>query len=205
MEAVFFDFDGVLTTDKHGSDTTNRYLGEATGLGFAHVDQALERHNDALLLGRLTHADVWPEVCRELGQDIDYGLLDAAFRSTPMNKGVLALARRLRVRVRLGIITDNKADRMDCLRRMHGLDAWFDPIVVSAEAGVSKAGAAIFEHACRLAGLRPAQCLLIDNSRRNLDTAAAAGLATLCHDDARNDMAALRGALERRLGASWLA
>ncbi|WP_201282284.1 HAD family hydrolase [Chromobacterium phragmitis] len=127
-------------------------------------------------------------------------MLDAAFRSTPMNEGVLALARRLRGRVRLGIITDNKADRMDCLRALHGLDAWFDPIVVSAEAG-----AAIFEHACRLAGLRPAQCLLIDNSRRNLDTAAAAGLATLFHDDARNDVAALRGVLERRLGASWLA
>lgn len=32
MDAVFFDFDGVLTTDKYGSDTTNRYLGEAPGL-----------------------------------------------------------------------------------------------------------------------------------------------------------------------------
>ncbi|WP_231137380.1 HAD family hydrolase [Chromobacterium paludis] len=202
---MLFDFDGVLTTDKYGSDATNRYLAQTTGLAFARVDQALERHNDALLLGRLTHRDVWPEVCRELGWNIDYGVLDAAFRSTPMNADVLALARQLHGRVRLGIITDNKADRMDCLRRMHGLDAWFDPIVVSAEAGVSKADAAIFEHACRLAGLRPAQCLLIDNSRRNLDTAAAAGLATLFHDDARNDVAALRGALARMLGAGWLA
>lgn len=52
IRAVLFDFDGVLTTDKYGSDTTNRYLAQTTGLAFERVDQALERHNDALLLGR---------------------------------------------------------------------------------------------------------------------------------------------------------
>ncbi|WP_223253497.1 HAD family hydrolase [Chromobacterium amazonense] len=202
IQAVFFDFDGVLTTDKYGSDTTNRYLGEATGLGFAKVDQALERHNEALLLGRASHADIWPEVCRELGREIDYRLLDAAFRSTPMNAGVLSLARQLHGRYRLGIVTDNKRDRMDCLRALHGLDALFDPIVVSAEIGLVKTDGGMFEHALRLTGLRPAQCLFIDNSRRNLAVAATLGMATIFHDDERNDAQALRGALERRLGIS---
>ncbi|MDE1715458.1 HAD-IA family hydrolase [Chromobacterium amazonense] len=200
IEAVFFDFDGVLTTDKYGSDTTNRYLGEATGLGFAKLDQALERHNEALLLGRLSHDDIWPEVCRELGREVDCRLLDAAFRSTPMNQAVLDMARQLHGCYRLGIITDNKRDRMDCLRALHGLDALFDPVVVSAEIGLVKTDGGMFEHALRLIGLGAAQCLFIDNSRRNLETAAAWGMATLSHDDERNDSQALRGALTRRLG-----
>ncbi|MBP4044483.1 HAD family hydrolase [Chromobacterium violaceum] len=202
MDAVFFDFDGVLTTDKYGSDTTNRYLGEATGLGFDRIDQALERYNDDLLLGRLGHPDVWSALCCELGLEMDYNLLDAAFRSTPMNEGVLALARRLQGRFRLGIITDNKSDRMDCLRAMHELDELFDPIVVSAAVGANKSGGEIFQHALALCGLRPERSLFIDNSRRNLEVAAGLGMATLFHDDVRNDVLALRQALERILGIS---
>ncbi|MEO2219155.1 HAD-IA family hydrolase [Chromobacterium vaccinii] len=203
ISTVFFDFDGVLTTDKYGSDTTNRYLGNTTGLGFERVDRAMERYNDALLLGRLSHCDIWPDLCRELEVDIDFALLDVAFRSTPMNEGVLALARRLQGRFRLGIITDNKQDRMDCLRALHGLDALFDPIVVSAAVGADKLDGEIFRHALALRGLRPEQCLFIDNSRRNLETAGRMGMATIFYDDEANDVQRLSLALRQSLGAAF--
>ncbi|SUX53767.1 HAD-IA family hydrolase [Chromobacterium vaccinii] len=205
ISTVFFDFDGVLTTDKYGSDTTNRYLGNATGLGFERVDRVMECYNGALLLGRLSHRDIWPNLCRELEADIDFALLDEAFRSTPMNEGVLALAWRLRGSFRLGIITDNKQDRMDCLRALHGLDGLFDPIVVSAAIGADKSDGEIFRHALALCGLRAGQCLFIDNSRRNLETAGRMGMATIFHDDEINDVERLSLALRQSLDAAFTA
>ncbi|UTH73561.1 HAD-IA family hydrolase [Chromobacterium sp. IIBBL 290-4] len=192
IQAVFFDYDGVLTTDKYGSDTTNRYLSQASGLPFERIDQAMDRYNDELLLGKLTHQDIWADLCRDLEYPLDIGWLDAAFRSTPRNDAMFDLARQLKGRYRLGIITDNKLDRMICLAKHQDLDALFDPIVVSARLGFGKQDSEIFQHALAQASLPAEACLFIDNSQRNLEVAANLGMATLHHDDGKNDVGRLR-------------
>jgi putative hydrolase of the HAD superfamily len=40
-KAVFFDFDGVLTLDRTGSLTTNRYLNQTTGIPLERIDAAI--------------------------------------------------------------------------------------------------------------------------------------------------------------------
>lgn len=195
IRAVFFDFDGVLTTDRTGSLTTLRFLSQATGIALAALREAFTEHNDALNLGRTSHAQIWPAVCRRLGTPIDIGLLEAAFESTPLNTAMFRLARRLRQRCSVGIITDNKKDRMDCLKVSAALPALFDPIVVSAEAGSDKRGPLIFERALTLAAARPGECVFIDNSRDNLVAPAALGLHTIFFDDERNDVQGLAVAL----------
>ncbi|MFP3822323.1 HAD-IA family hydrolase, partial [Bacillus sp. SIMBA_008] len=78
----------------------------------------------------------------------------------------------------VGLITDNKADRMATLSALHDLPATFDPIVVSAEVGSGKDGPAIFQHALARLGVAPVECLFIDNTAANLRAAAALGMAT---------------------------
>lgn len=196
IKAVFFDYDGVLTTDKTGSLTTCRYLAGATGIDLAAVKAAFSRHNADLTLGRTTHRQAWGEICQSLGQELDIGLLREAFESTPLNAGMLALARKLKRSNIVGIITDNKKDRIDHLRQHQGLDSMFEPIVVSAEIGADKKGDAIFLHALRLAGVRAEEAVFIDNSRDNLVAPAALGIKAIFHDDERNDIDALTEALE---------
>lgn len=197
IKAVFFDYDGVLTTDKTGSLTTCRYLSGATGIELSAVRAAFRRHNADLTLGRTTHRRVWGEICRSLGHDLDMDLLRKAFESTPMNAGMLSLARELKRKCVVGIITDNKKDRLEHLRRYQGLDTVFNPIVVSAEVGADKKGEDIFLHALRLAGVSPREAVFIDNSKDNLVAPGALGIHTVFHDDARNDLGALSEALRR--------
>jgi len=197
IQAILFDFDGVLTTDKTGSLTTNRYLSEATGIAFATIQAALKPFNHGLLLGKTTHAAIWPEVCARLGRDIDFALLDAAFKSTPLNTAMFDLARSLKHRYRIGIITDNKLDRIDCLRAHHQLDALFDPIVVSAAVGSDKSDEAIFQYALDQLGTKPGECLFIDNTASNLDAPAHLGMRVVHFDDEANDIPALIDALRQ--------
>src|SRR5262245_6111214 len=110
VRAIFFDFDGVLTTDKTGSITTLRYVSAATGIGLGRLYEAFREHNDALNLGRTTYSAIWPMVCDKLNSRIDMALLSAAFESTPFNPGMLQLARNLRQHYSVGIITDNKKE-----------------------------------------------------------------------------------------------
>ena len=138
IKALFFDFDGVLTMDKTGSLTTTRYLSHATGIEHMRVKAAFARFNEDLIRGKCTHASIWDEVCRDIGTNIDIALLDRAFASTPIDDEMLALAKRLRCNYVVGMITDNKQDRMDCLERLHRLSSLFCPVVVSAAVGSTK-------------------------------------------------------------------
>jgi len=134
-------------------------------------------------------------VCAALGTGLPIEALEVAFQETPMNLRMLELARHLRARHCVGIITDNKADRIDFLRKQHGLAEWFDPIVVSAEVGSGEDHTAIFERALTLVGASPAECIFIDNTEDNLVVPSALGMWTL-HFDERNEIDTLRSSIE---------
>lgn len=191
IKAVFFDFDGVLTTDKTGSATTTRHLSQRTGLEISAVKAAYSRHNASLTLGKTTHDRVWRQLCDELGHSLNFSLLREAFESTPLNEKMFDLARKLRQTHVVGIITDNKKDRLDHLRRQHRLDELFCPVIVSAEVGFDKSGPEIFLAALRSVGVRANEAVFIDNNRDNLVAPAALGMRVCFHDDETNDIEAL--------------
>lgn len=191
IKAVFFDYDGVLTTDKTGSLTTNRYLSQAAGIDFSKVKAAFSQYSRALTLGKTTYAQIWQQVCSELGWDLSVNLLYEAFESTPVNAGMFSLARQLKARYSVGIITDNKKDRIDHLKKTQNLETLFSPIVVSAEIGTDKESTEIFLHAMNCTAVSPEESVFIDNNRENLVAPSAMGFKTIFHDDETNDIAAL--------------
>jgi putative hydrolase of the HAD superfamily len=188
IKAVFFDYDGVLTTDKTGSLTTTRYLSRVTGLALPTVRAAFSRYNNDLTLGKTTHAQIWSNICRAMGREVDICLLYEAFESTPINARMFSLARQLKERLFVGIITDNKTDRIDHLKRYQKLSSVFDPIIVSAEVGADKGNAEIFLIALRHAGVSPEEAVFVDNNRDNLEAPNALGMKTIFHDDEQNDI-----------------
>lgn len=196
IRAILFDFDGVLTTDRTGSTTTTRYLSRRTGIELSKVQSAFRRFNDDLTLGRTTHAAAWGEICADLGQAVDFRLLEEAFESTPMSERMLGIARELRSRHAVGIVTDNKKDRIDTLKRLHDLPRLFDPIVVSSEVGIGKEDAGIFLVALQSLRVKAEECVFIDNNADNLVAPEALGMKTIHFDDEKQDFAALLAGLK---------
>jgi HAD superfamily hydrolase (TIGR01549 family) len=189
MKAVFFDYDGVLTLDKTGSLTTCKYLSSITGIELGALLSAYKSFNRELTLGLKTHADIWVALCELLGVDIEEGQLIEAFKSTPLNTRMIELAVELKSRgLLLGIITDNKMDRIQYLRKLQELDHIFDTIVVSSELGFDKKNPEIFTKALHDLTLPPAQCVFIDNDESNLVIPRQLGMRTILHDDVVNDV-----------------
>lgn len=191
IDCVFFDYDGVLTTDATGSTTTCRYLSERAAVPIERVRLAFARHNRALTLGHVTHEAVWPEICAAIGRALPLQLLTDAFDSTPANGAMFDLARRLRVACSVGIITDNKSDRMRRLIAVQRLGELFEPIVVSAAEGVSKESKMLFERALAAAGVQAERSVFIDNDSENVAVAATCGMHAIHFDHVRNDVDAL--------------
>jgi len=195
IDCVFFDYDGVLTTDATGSTTTCRFLSQRADVPIERVKEAFARHNRALTLGQVTHEAVWPEICADIGRVLPLQWLTEAFDSTPANHAMFDLARRLRSGCRLAIITDNKSDRMRRVTAVQQLTQLFDPIVVSAEEGVSKESKTLFERAMAAASVQPAHSVFIDNAPENVAVAAACGMRAIHFDHVRNDVRALAARL----------
>lgn len=197
IQAVFFDFDGVLTRDRTGTLTTCRFLAQATGIAFDDLHAAFEPHRAALARGQATRDATWPLVCAAVGRDIPRELLVRAFESTPLDPAIFAFANSLGRRGKVGIITDNPSDRMDVVRKTLWLDRVFAPIVVSAEEGRAKDDPLIFRQALVRAAVTAEQAVFIDNVQDNVDVAGSVGMHALFFDDEQRDMAKLARELLR--------
>jgi len=196
LKAVLFDFDGVLTTDKTGSLTTCKYLSNVTGINSHDISSAYKLFNNDLLLGKTTHSQIWNLFCDILGKQINDNLLIEAFKSTPLNQPMIDIANSLKNKgLFLGIITDNKKDRIDFLREYHKLDNIFNCITVSADFGVDKSSQDIFIIASNKLNTSPENCLYIDNQPKNLTIPKDIGMKTYFHDDSINDINLLKNQL----------
>jgi len=196
IRAIYFDFDGVLSTDKNGNLTTCGYLAKETGLDYEKVIECY-RGNSKILKAGGVHSEMWADFCACLGKDIDISLLKGAFLSSPRNEVMFELAKALKKHYKLGIITDNPKERFDTLIEAWKLNELFDTVVVSANVGSTKKEPAIFEKALVDLNMKADEAVFIDNNKVNLVVSGEMGMHVIYYDDAKNDIEGLKKELER--------
>ena len=200
IKAILFDFDGVLTIDKTGSTSITKYIAEQTGLPLSSVKDAYYKFNKALLYGKLTHPEMWQEFCELLQTAIDYQVLTDSFIHTALDEKMVNLLKTLKSRYRIGLITDNKRDRIDAIIRHHGWEDLFDVVAVSADLHSGKEQPEIFRYVFEQLSLSPEECVFIDNTAKNLVVPETLGMHTVLFDDERRDVRAFEQTLRTLLG-----
>ena len=110
-------------------------------------------------------ADVWDWYCGELDGEL------------------MTFAASLRPRARTAIIS-NSADgaRREELGR-YALDEIFDPIIYSHEVAMAKPDPAIFELACTLMSVAPAEMIFVDDVAGHIAAARGLGIHGILHRD----------------------
>ena len=124
IKGLFFDFDGVLTLEKHGTPTMVSYIAEQTKMPMSIIEAAYRKYNRDLLYGNITHRDMWQPFCREIGRDVPYEVLERSFLNMTLDPRMIEYIREKKSSCLIGMITDNKADRIQAiLTRQSGLQA----------------------------------------------------------------------------------
>lgn len=198
IKAIFFDLDGVLTTDAKGSLTMSKNLCEMVpGLSVQEVLDSYRQDIEALNMGRISMSDVWKRMCATFKIPGSNELLHEMMQKALKNDEMFNLARSLSGKYCLGIITDNSRERMEILTADMQLEALFDPIIISAVEHASKndGSTIIFDAALRKAACNADEAVFIDNQEKNLVIPVKMGMKTYWHDDVKNDVAALRTTL----------
>ena len=196
IKGIFFDFDGVITMEKQGTPPMIAYIAKATGLPTEAVEKAYRRHNRALLMGEVTHPDMWKSFCEELKTEIDYEIIKGAFLNITLDQAVLSYIRELKEKYLIGMITDNKVDRIETILQEKSLEELFDVVVISAQVHCWKTDEKIFEEALKRSGLEPRECVFIDNSAQNLEVPGRMGFRTVYFDDEKRELGEIRKILE---------
>ncbi|MEJ2277045.1 MAG: HAD-IA family hydrolase [Candidatus Lokiarchaeota archaeon] len=89
------------------------------------------------------------------------------------------VASYLKTMFHLAFISNDIKEWSKFLRKKFDLNKFFDVIVVSGEEGFRKPNSSIFKCLLKNADVLPQECLLVDDSLRNLQSAAKIGFKTI--------------------------
>ena len=187
IKKIFFDFDGVLTTDKTGSYTNCKYFSQKIGVDAKELLSKVKQFDEKIDAGKISEKDVWELICKEAGVEFSPNWLQEAFINTPIDELMLEYARQLKNKYSVGIITDNSIERMNIIIEQNQGFNIFDTIIISEDVKCTKKGTEIFKVTTQRANVNAKECIFIDNKQKNVDSAKNAGLIGVYFDDEKRD------------------
>jgi epoxide hydrolase-like predicted phosphatase len=172
----------------------------------AYADGADVNPIHALERGECSNEDFERALASELvletgGSVVSRGLLERMFAGSRLDEAMIGLFRRLRARgVPTGLLSNSWGGGYP--REL--FPDLFDAVVISSEVGMRKPEPGIFRHAVELLGLRPAECIFVDDIDANVAAAEQIGFIGVLHtqSDATGERLAelLDLRLDRKLG-----
>ena len=186
IQAVLFDFSGVLTTSPWPTITASAG-GDMTFLtGPYHEDTDHPWHR--LERGEIT-IDEWlaavNAAAEEAGRTLDLTPMQTLLTDLAVHDDVVAHIGGLRADgYRTALVTNNVREAEAGWRAMIPVDDLFDIVVDSSSVGMRKPAPAIFTHTLDLlGGVAPDRAVFLDDVESNLVGARLAGLHTILVDD----------------------
>ena len=193
IDAVIFDFGGVLASNGRPSDVARRFPNDPVekvmkvmmgdyGQDTDHPWHRLERGEISMAKYRQELAPLVLEaglqpMTAPAGESTTHGssaAIGIAFEPNPL---VIELVHELKAAgFRLGVLTNNVREFRDLWWSMLDFPAIFDDIVDSHEVGMRKPNPAIYELALDRLGVSAARTAFLDDARSNVDAATSAGL-----------------------------
>ena len=198
IKTVFFDYDGVMTFEKTGTQSICSYISKNYNIDKNIFENEYRKYNSDLSNGKTTHEKIWNKLCLNLKENIPITILYDSFVNTPIDMEMYKLVKNIKDNnIKTGLITDNKTDRIKAIAEKYKLDTIFDVITISAEIGSGKENKEIFINALADFNCRPDECIFIDNQEDNLTIPKNMGMYTLFFDDEKRDMNKLKMELKK--------
>jgi len=177
IRAVFFDLGGVILRTEQPARRTDLAL--SLGLTYKEIDRAVFENDSSrqASLGLISEDQHWLNVAASLHlpEDRIEHLRFEFFAGDQLDLTLVDLMRSLRPAVRVGLISN----------AWNGLRAWitkqgfadtFDDMLISAEIGIAKPDARIYQAAMQNLHVLPHESVFLDDTLRNVEAARMLGM-----------------------------
>lgn len=179
IKGVIFDFGGVISTghNKEHVDEILDLLGIADREAFYNLYMDLRIPYDA---GHMSAEDYWQRIIDHFGSrrppldrlvELDVGSW------TIINHDVLDFAAALRAHgIITAVLSNMNVDALAFIEREFPWMHDFDHLVYSCDLGICKPQREIYKYCVHKMGLKPKECLFLDDNRINVDSADRYGI-----------------------------
>jgi putative hydrolase of the HAD superfamily len=184
IRAVFFDFGGVIMRTEY--QAPRQHLAERFRMDYDDIDRVVFGSESArrASLGEISEDAHWAEVLKrmKLPPAEKKAFSDEFFGGDIIDRKLTGYLRALRGRVHTGLISNAWSGLRDFITREKIIDV-FDTVIISAEVGVVKPDAGIYQLALEQAGVRAEEALFVDDMVANIEACQKVGMKGILFRD----------------------
>jgi epoxide hydrolase-like predicted phosphatase len=177
IKAVYFDLGGVIVRTEFQSPRER--LADRVGLTYEDLDRIVFDSKSAqeATIGKISEDDHWKNVTRALHLPLKEkdAVHKEFFDGDLIDRELVFFIRSLRPKYKTGLISNAWDGLRPYMEREKFADA-FDSMTISAEVGVMKPEAAIFQHALDQLGVKPKEAAFLDDFSENVAGCEAVGM-----------------------------
>ena len=178
IKVIAFDYGGVLGTESQAWKTTFKKVLENANISYDEIIQIWKNHRPKLETGKEKIDAYWIDVAKK--QNIDPKKLSELYNnSITVDNQMLELAKSLKEKYKLVILSNDTKDWMDAkIKRFNLLDI-FDQVYCSGNIGIAKPNKEIIDYVLNDLKIKPDELLFIDNQENNIESAKLLGIKTI--------------------------
>lgn len=168
MKAIILDMYGVILKEP----------GESF---YTYVQQTFPELSESEIYSCWDLADLGAisslELFKRLGYQGDLEEIQRNYLETiEIDEAFSAFAEKAKKKFKLALLSNDSSEWSAYLRRKFDIDHFFDVLAVSGDLKIKKPDERIFRYTVEKLGCVPSDCIYVDDRRRNLEAARAAGL-----------------------------
>ena len=177
VKAVYFDLGGVIVRTEFQSP--REHLAERVGMTYEELVTLVfeSKSSREASIGKISEDDHWKWVTRALRRPLKErdALHKEFFDGDIIDRELVNYIRSLKPRYSTGLISNAWDGLRPYMQREKFADA-FDVLTISAEVGVMKPGAEIFQHALEQLEVKPKEAVFVDDFPENITGCEAVGM-----------------------------
>ncbi len=180
IRAVYFDLGGVIVRTEY--QAPRQHLAERLGMEYEDLVKRVFDNDTGLQAstGLISEDEHWAAVMRRLHlpESETKAVREEFFAGDIVDYALLDFMRGLRKKYKVGLISNAWSGLRPWIVSRKFEDA-FDAMIISAEVGVMKPDARIFQIALEKLGVIPSESVFLDDFLENIVGARAAGMQTI--------------------------
>ena len=197
IKAVFFDLGGVIVRTDY--QAPRQHLAERLGMEYEDLVKLVFESPTSrrASVGEISAEKHWAEVTKRVRRPASEtkAIREEFFAGDIVDREILEFLRSLRPHYYVGLISNAWPDLRDYIKEQKFDDA-FDHMVISAEVGVMKPEARIYQIALEQAGVSPNEAVFVDDYAENIEGCRTIGMHGIHFRDPHKTLIELRMLLD---------
>ena len=179
IRAVIFDWGGTISRGNVLEGFLDKMEVHAS-LGREFLRGAYEKENKKYLLGKIGGREYWKNFSELSGIKKSPGFFQKKFlESSRADPKMLNLVRRVKMKCKVALLSDNFNEMEDFIEKEYRIKSLFNAIALSNREGVKKPSRKFFRIILERLGLKPDECIFIDDKIEYVNEARKMGITSI--------------------------